>query len=173
MATKDSRPVDWNQTLALVDWAEALVQRNRPADAATPTRPILAAWRHPLVEQFGKEGYNVLSEFEAALAGDAFKDACQIIGSVNAQQAAGLLPNAKDPALLVSLPGAVTLAMQDHPELRRAMQAEFGPLGQLRLRQAIAADDTAAVQALTTQFYGTTAATDAQNLARRPSAGAR
>jgi outer membrane protein assembly factor BamB len=158
---ENSRLPEREQTMAWADWAEALAQRNRPTEQAQHGLVIPATWRHPLVVQFGKEGYNVLAELEAALAGGAFKDACQIISSVTAQQAIGLLPNSQDPALLVSLPGAVALAMHDHTPLRQTMQDQFGPLGQLRLRQAIGDDDPEAVEALTIQFYGTRAAADA------------
>ena len=44
------------------------------------------------------------------------------------------------------------------PELREAMRKHFGELGQLRRREAVAADDPAAVEAITFQFPGTEAA---------------
>lgn len=147
--------------MRIVDWGDALAARNLPQDDGAPRANIPSSWRHPLVEQLGKEGFNVLAELDAALAGEAYKDACQIITSVTPQQAAGLLPNEHDAELLVSLPGAVALAMRDRPALRRTMQDDFGPLGQLRLRQAIDADDRASVAAVTTQFYGTPAAAEA------------
>jgi hypothetical protein len=150
----------------LVDYAAAQAERRRnvpdgviPTPAQTTFKP---EWRHPLIEQFGKEGYNVLAELETALQEKAYSDACRIITGVTAVQAIGLLPNAADSDLLVSLPGAVALAMRDHAELRNVMQREHGALAQLRLRQATADGDVDAVQALTTQFYGTVAAAQAQ-----------
>ncbi|HEX3658686.1 MAG TPA: PQQ-binding-like beta-propeller repeat protein [Pirellulales bacterium] len=151
------RKADRSQPAQLVDWAQALVRRNRPTKDE-PAGTIPSSWRHPLIEQLGKEGFNILAELDAALAGGSYKDACQLISSVTPREATGLLPNSSDPALLVSLPGAVALAMRDHPPLLATMQAEFAPLGQLRLRQATAADDVAGVEAVTIQFYGTTAA---------------
>lgn len=152
--------------MTLVDWAAATAERRRPAPegatAVAPQTVLKSEWRHPLIEQFGKEGYNVLAELEIALAERAYVDACRIITSVTAVQAVGLLPNAGDADLLVSLPGAVALAMRDHPELRTVMQREYGDLAQLRLRQASNEGDVAAVQALTTQFFGTVAAAEAQ-----------
>jgi hypothetical protein len=154
------KTADRQQAAQLADWAAALVRRNRPTKGESGGA-IPAAWRHPLIEQLGKEGFNILAELDAALAGSSYKDACQLISSVTPREAIGLLPNSSDPALLVSLPGAVALAMRDHPPLREAMQAEFAPLGQLRLRQATAADDVDGVEAVTIQFYGTTAARQA------------
>ena len=51
--------------------------------------------------------------------------------------------------------------MREHPALRRTMRDEFGPLADLRLKQAMANGDIHTVQAVTTQFYGTAAATQA------------
>ncbi|MCE9604532.1 MAG: PQQ-like beta-propeller repeat protein, partial [Planctomycetia bacterium] len=150
----------------LVDYAAAQAERRRSVpEGVLPTPPqatFKPEWRHPLIEQFGKEGYNVLAELETALQEKAYSDACRIITGVTAVQAVGLLPNAADSDLLVSLPGAVALAMRDHAELRNVMQREYGALAQLRLRQAAADGDVDAVQALTTQFYGTVAAAQAQ-----------
>lgn len=152
--------------MELVDWAAAQAERRRTTPEgqlpAAPQFVFKPEWRHPLIEQFGKEGYNVLAELETALQEKAYPDACRIITGVTAAQAVGLLPNAADADLLVSLPGAVALAMRTHPELRAAMQRDYGDLAQLRFRQASAEGDVDAVEALTTQFYGTTAAAEAQ-----------
>lgn len=152
--------------MELVDWAAALAERRRSVpEGQLPVAPQTAfkpEWRHPLIEQFGKEGYNVLAELEIALQEKAYADACRIITGVTAVQAVGLLPNAADGDLLVSLPGAVALAMRTHPELRAVMQREYGELAQLRFRQASADGEVDAVEALTTQFYGTAAAAEAQ-----------
>ncbi|HEX4147732.1 MAG TPA: PQQ-binding-like beta-propeller repeat protein, partial [Pirellulales bacterium] len=159
-STARHKPADRQQAAQLVDWAAALVRRNRPTKGE-PGGAIPPSWRHPLIEQLGKEGFNVLAELDAALAGNSYQEACKLISSVTPREATGLLPNSADPALLVSLPGAVALAMRDHPALRETMQSEFAPLGQLRLRQATAADDVDGVEAVTIQFYGTTAARQA------------
>jgi len=157
----DNRGGQWPQTMQLADWADALAERNRPDPHATEPRSISVAWRHPLVEQLAKEGYNTLAEFEAAVNGEAYKDACKIVTSLTPRQIAGLLPLQHDPALLVSLPRAIALALEDRPALLRTMQEEFAPVGQLRLRQSIDAADSNAVQALTAQFPGTAPAADA------------
>jgi outer membrane protein assembly factor BamB len=152
---------DLDATGKLIFWADSLARRNLPAEPGASAMAIPSTWRHPLIEQLGKEGFNILAEFDAALAGEAYRDACQIISSASAQEALGLLPNAKDSRLLVSLPGAVALAMREHPALRRTMRDEFGPLADLRLKQAMANGDIHTVQAVTTQFFGTAAATQA------------
>lgn len=162
----DRRQPPRESIMTLVDWAAAQAERRRSVpEGMIPIPPqtvFKTEWRHPLIEQFGKEGYNVLAELETALQEKAYSDACRIITGVTAAQAVGLLPNAADSDLLVSLPGAVALAMRDHAELRNVMQREYGALAQLRLRQATADGDVDAVQALTTQFYGTIAAAQAQ-----------
>ena len=35
--------------------------------------------RHPLVEEVSKEGYNIMAEFEAAVANKSYRDACELI----------------------------------------------------------------------------------------------
>lgn len=144
---------------ALVEWTRALASRHaaeRPSVTA-----MRSEWRHPLVEVLSKEGYNILAEFNAALDGEAYGDACQIISSADPQGALGLLPDAKDTRLLVSLPAAVSLAMREYPKLRQAMNEQFGARGQLRVRQAIGEGNLLALEAATMQFCGTEAAAEA------------
>lgn len=151
----------------LFDWGASAAAQALPASEREPLALSGQRWRHPLLSQLNKEGYNVMAEFEAALAGQAWEDACQIIAAAGAADddgrsaALGLLPDAKEPGLLVSLPRAVELAMRDHPELPQTMQNRFGQIGQLRARQAMAAGDPDAVEAATVQFYGTEAAAEA------------
>ncbi len=117
---------------------------------------------HPLIVRLGKEGYNTISEFRAALSGKAYREACQIVSASADTGALGLVDDAADRRLLVSLPVAVELAMQDSPALRRAMQEHFDSLGQLRLKQAMAAGNATAVEAIAVQFCGTEAAAEAR-----------
>ena len=102
-----------------------------------------------------------MAEFEAALAGDAFADACRIITSAGRSGMAGLLPDSKDPDLLVSLPRAIALAMREHPELQQTMREQFGDVGQIRVREAMTKADVEAVEAATVRFFGTQAAAEA------------
>jgi outer membrane protein assembly factor BamB len=150
---------------SFVELAEAGVQRfgTEAKPAPRPSTPGVetVSWRHPLIEQLSKEGYNVLAEFEAALAGDSFKDACQIVAAASASGSLGLLPDARDRRLLVSLPRAVSQAMREYPQLQKTMISQFGPLGRIRVRQAIADGNTIGIQAATLQFTGTEAAAEA------------
>lgn len=150
---------------SFVELAEAGVQRfgNEAKPAPRPSVPgvEVASWRHPLIEQLSKEGYNVLAEFEAALAGDSFKDACQIVAAASGSGALGLLPDARDRRLLVSLPRAVSQAMREYPSLQKTMISQFGPIGRIRVRQAIAEGNATGIQSATLQFTGTEAAAEA------------
>ncbi len=145
----------------IVDWVQALATRADPQLARRYGLTPSAEWRSPVVERLSKEGYNVLAEFEAALSGEAYEDACQIITAAETQGGLGLLPDSRDRRLLVSLASAVALAMRDHPALKETMQNKFAALGQLRVRQAIAEDNVPAVTAATVQFFGSAAATTA------------
>lgn len=157
---RDGDSASWSEQVKhLVFWAEAQATGQLPKDAE-PTVVGPSPWRHPLVVTSTREGYNIFAEFSAALEGQTYREACQILSSAAQTGSLGLLPD-KDQRLWVSLPVAVALAMRENPPLRQAMQEGFGPLGELRFKKAAAEGDEAAVAAVALQFYGTTAASDA------------
>ena len=123
-------------------------------------KTTLAPIRHPLAQTVSKEAYNVMAEFQAAISGRAFQDACQVISSSATSDLLGLLPDREDDRLMVSFPNAVALAMNQYPELRSSMNEKFGAIGQLRVRQAIENGDADTIEAATVQFFGTVAAAE-------------
>lgn len=146
----------------VVDWAEAYAARLLPGvQRGEGATPIPAAWRHPLVVELNKEGFNTLAEVQVALSEEAFGDACQIISSAKPQLALGLLPDSRDSRLLVSFPQAVSGSMRDYPALRRTMVEQYARLGRLRVQQSIAESNLVNVRAATVQFFGTEAAAEA------------
>ncbi|MCA9068496.1 MAG: PQQ-binding-like beta-propeller repeat protein, partial [Planctomycetaceae bacterium] len=150
----------------LLDWAHAVAHQHAPNQTESradwiPRFSRSRQWQHPLVTQLSKEGYNVMAEFEAALTGEAYEDACRIITSAGRAGMAGLLPDSKDPDLLVSLPRAIAIAMREHPELQQTMRDRFGDVGRVRVREAMTRADVDAVEAATVRFYGTQAAAEA------------
>lgn len=144
-----------------LDWSDAIAAHRQSAKAIGEPSGMVAGWKHPLVIQLSKEGYNVLSEFESALASKSYEDACQLIGAAGSGGILGLLPDAKDPQLLVSMPRAIALAMRDHPDLLTAMRGRNGKLGLLRVRQAMETGDEELLSAATVQYFGTEAAAEA------------
>ncbi len=139
-------------------WAE-IVARRRLRLPASPRLPTFdRQWRHPLVAESTKEAYNVMAEFESALAAGAFEDACRIVSATDEQGIVGMLPDSKDRSLLVSLPRAVRSAMQDHPQLKETMRESFGPVAEIRVQRAVNAGDEEAVRAATVRYLGTSAA---------------
>jgi outer membrane protein assembly factor BamB len=137
---------------------DQLIKRGlREATAAS-----MLPFRPPLVERIDKETFNALSEFDAALSAEAYRDACQLITNLGQSAASGVVPASRDDALWVSLPVAVELALRNTPPLRAAMESHVGELGSLRINQAVADGDAAAVRAATIQFRGTRPATEAQ-----------
>ena len=155
-----------------VEWTEGIARLNQQRDAEPGTEvsdapPILDRWQQPLVWDMSKEAYNLIAEFHSALQSEAWKDACQIIGTASAEGAKlaadedvllGLLPDWKEPSLLISLPVAIALAVKDYRGLRDVMREELGPRGMLRMRQLIERCDADAVRQSTLQYYGTPAA---------------
>jgi outer membrane protein assembly factor BamB len=132
-----------------------------PADKLPVPPGVPLRWQHPLVEQLSREGYNILAELDATLDAQAYREACQVISTSLEREGVGLLPDHKDPRLWTSLPLAIESTMQEHPVLRQTMQDDFSTLGEFRVRQGIAAGDSAAVGTAALQFYGTDAAADA------------
>jgi len=126
------------------------------------------SWQHPLIEQISKDGFSLIAEFEASLQGEAYDDACQTAMTADPQAALGLLPWAKDPQLSLTFPTAVALAMQTHPGMRQMMLDKFAAPGLVRVRQAKATGDVAALRAATVHLVGTQAASEAQPLLGRP-----
>jgi outer membrane protein assembly factor BamB len=144
----------------LVDWAESLARRATGSAISETSRPQ-ESWRELLAPQLGKEAYASLTELTAAVESEAWDDAARLIASLTPQSAPGVAPSAGDKNLLTSMPIAVKLALETHPPLRQALEEKFGPLAKLRLSQATAAGDAAAVELATVQFAGTPAAAEA------------
>lgn len=160
----------WSQVDPLyptLAWAElrshaGLDTESQDARMARPRRwkTTLMPERHPLAQPVSKEAYNVMAEFQAAVDGAAFQDACQVISSAGSAHLIGLLPDSEDAQLLVSFPNAVSMAMDRYPQLRQQMNERFGAVGRLRVRAAIENGDYRQVESATIQFFGTPAAAE-------------
>lgn len=155
-------PVDKADSLSKqARWVRAIAVENAPQLDDGQGAVIPSSWRHPLALQWNKEAYNVRAELQSALTGQTYEDACRIVMSINVNDGPGLLPDMEDRQLFVSLPTAVAAAMQVHPEFGKLMTEKFGPLGVIRVRQAIQSGDIRGVQSATLQFFGTEAAAEA------------
>ncbi|MGE5192556.1 MAG: PQQ-binding-like beta-propeller repeat protein [Deltaproteobacteria bacterium] len=145
----------------LVEWAGANAERvladKRRQNGERPAAVLFDA-QHPLTVSLSKEGFNTLAELEATLGDQSYRDACQIILGVKPDLVLGVLPDGRDPRLLLSLPQAVDTAMRDYPGLRQTMVEQYGTLGRLRLQQALADASPQLLQALAVQFFGTPSA---------------
>lgn len=147
-------------TWHVVEWAEAQAAIRAPEHRAS-RRPISPLWQDGLAEHLSKEGYNTLTELHAALEGQAYREAAQIMGTAAQNTELGLLPDRRDPRLTVSLPLAFQQAIEEHPALRAEMEESFGAVGSVRLSEAAVAGDAERIAAITIQLYGTTAAASA------------
>jgi outer membrane protein assembly factor BamB len=138
-----------------------------PAQDLAPTRAELPVVRGKgvrrglLVEAYGKEAYNALTELKAAIESEAWEDAARLVTGLDPAQAPGIAPWIDDAALAVSLPVAAQLAHEKYPQLRQALGEQFAVLAKLRLAQAVRASDAAAIELATAQFAGTPAAAEA------------
>ncbi len=146
----------------LVEWAELIAARRLgTAGGSLTLSRVRPEWQHPLVEELHKDTYNVLAELQAILESDAYDDAAQMIATMEGQHLPGVAPSTGDRQLLVSLPAAIRLAWEEHPGLGDVMNAQYGPVAQLRVKQAIAAGNVKALELITVQFGATEAAADA------------
>jgi len=153
---RDGEQPPWSEHAEyLLNWAENLAARHGPprdgGQAAPGPAPIVT---DPLQDRISKEGFTTISELRAALASRSYRDACQIIVATAGGEKLGLLPDGADPRLSTSFPLAIESALRDDPALRQAVEEQFGRVGQLRLNQATAAGDAAAVAAVAAQFAG-------------------
>lgn len=147
-----ARVAKWSKALAI----EHLQQKSSATDDVMPV-----GWRHPLVMSVNKEAYNVHAELQSALDGGALADACRIVAALQPQALSGLLPQRDDPHLFVALDVALQLAVESSPEFGDALRNQLSPLGELQVRQAMAAANATALETAAVQFWGTPAASSA------------
>ncbi len=138
-----------------VRWGKALSLEALGRAAATIGDVLPIGWRHPLQLPVNKEAYNVHAELQSALESGSYADACRIVESLQPQGLNGLLPDARDPDLMVSLDVALQLATEQAPEFRERLKSELTPTGQLHVRQAIAEADATAIEGATLRYWGT------------------
>ena len=142
---------------AFFNWASALAQ----ARAEGKPSLLAAEWRHPLIVAPSKESLSVEAELNAALDGEDFKDACRLFDAAAADGEVDLLTDRRDPRLFMSLPVVVATAMRDEPRLLETMRQDRERIAGLRVLEATAGGNEAAVEATTVQFHGTLAAAKA------------
>lgn len=145
----------------MLGWSHAIVGQFVPRKGDAARAAPSYNWRHPLVVDLSKEGYNVMTELDSALRAKVYNDACQIIAAAGSSDMLGLLPNKDDARLVIPFHTAVAWAMHEHPKLAGAMKDRLGSVAALRVRRAIENSDVESVKAATVQYYGTTAAAEA------------
>lgn len=121
--------------------------------------PAQFVWRHPLATEPGREGATVAAELEAALAAGAYDDAARLTATL--ADLTGLVPATADPNRFLPPAAFVAEAASRHPDLVKTLAERFGPAGLIRVRQAAAAGDEAALAEAAVRFFGTPAASEA------------
>jgi outer membrane protein assembly factor BamB len=146
----------------LVDWLQAQALRQLPGGAAGDSRTLVKeGWRPPLVEELSKDIYNATTELQSLLDSEAWDEAARSVTALDSQRSTGVSPYLLDRNLLVSLPTAVRLTLEDYPQVASALRENLSSLGRLRVGQATASGDAATVRLATVQFAGTDAAAEA------------
>ena len=140
----------------LVQWAQAVAAAQLPKSRdAKPAVARPALGRHPLIENPTREGFGIASQLRASLENQDYREAAQVITSMTNYERLGLLPDWSDPWLLTSLPAMAAATARDRPALAKSIQEVAAAVGQLRLRQAVAGGNPAAVEAVAYEFPGT------------------
>jgi outer membrane protein assembly factor BamB len=146
----------------LVDWLQSQALRQLPGGSAGDSRILVKeGWRPPLVEELSKDIYNATTELQSLLDSEAWDDAARAVTALDCQSPAGVSPYLQDRNLLVSLPTAVRLTLEDYPQVATSLRENLSSLGRLRVGQATASGDAATVRLATVQFAGTEAAAEA------------
>ncbi len=127
----------------------------KPVDVAAPDA------LHPLIQEWNKEGYNFWTELKTNLDQKAYADAAVLVFHTLPQVARGLMPDYRDPDLLLPFATMIGLVMRDYPLLCESLTGQFGKLGRLRLHAAIAAGNVSQIESLAVQFAGTDVACEA------------
>jgi hypothetical protein len=157
---------EYGDTMRLVDWAaaqgESLQTSNPAGSSGAWVQPLHRGSRHPLVEPFSRDEFNILSEFQSAVAAGSFKDACEIVVSLKPTSDAAIISEGDDADLFVSLRTAIAAAMRDNTDLRETMIAEFGRVAQVELSQAVRDNNVPAIESIPLRFPATSASADAE-----------
>jgi len=146
----------------MIGWARHQAGGGDSARGPAVAGNVPVAYRHPLLENVGKESYNLVSEVDAAISRGEYRHACRLVTEFADPQGWGLVRDSRDPRLLVDLPIEIELAVQRDPKLPAAMQEHFGQLGLLRVRGAIGLGDQQAVESAAWRFFGSHAAAEAR-----------
>ena len=119
---------------ALLAVVSALVVLTAPpavGQQAVPDAAAPDAW-HPLIQEWNKEGYNFWTELKTSLDQKAYADAAVLVFHTLPQVDRGLMPDYRDPDLLLPLATMIGLVVRDNPLLRESLSGQFGKLGRLR-----------------------------------------
>lgn len=143
----------------LVEWSQWLANANSDSRLVAQPRD---SWRELLVEDLSKEAYNVMTELRAVLDGDAGDDAARLIAAVRPEAAVGVAPSIQDPALLTTVPVAIRLVLQEHPQIREKLADHYAATSELRISQAIRGGDVRAIELASVQFADLPAAAAAE-----------
>ncbi len=152
---------DEERTLAHIsDWASGVLGWEGMPFGYMP-KGAVGATRSLAVPQISRDGYTVLADVQAAVHGQALKDAGQIILAQTDPWGFGIIPDSLDRRLLTAFPTAVRLMFYRNPALQNTMGELFGPVGRIRLQEAMRNSDHRTVEAVASMFHGTQLAVEA------------
>lgn len=137
------------------DWAEAHAYLALGGRFKSEPVRFYNRWRHPLVYEVNKEGFNDLIDIETALAGKSYVEAGRLIAKIEPAGPRTLLPNSADPQWLTSWQTTLDVALRAHPELKNTMREQFAPEARLRLHRALNDEDAGALEQMTLNYPGT------------------
>jgi outer membrane protein assembly factor BamB len=151
-------PGDQEPLRRLLEWAEAELGAARAAPDGRSVAADEMRWRPPVSVAINREAYNTISELQSAADERLLRDAAAVLAASPVVRGDGLVPDAADAQLFASYAASVRLLMQRYPQLRQEIQARFGQVDQLRVREVMNQGDAPAIEAICVQYFGTPAA---------------
>jgi outer membrane protein assembly factor BamB len=127
----------------------------RPLKRAARRRATAVDMTRAVNPMLSRAASNILSELESALESKEYADAARVLVGCDPPRDNGLVAAPDDAQLFVSFQTALALLMLEHRGLRDAMAGQIGPADKLKIEQALAQGDAAAVEALPVQYCGT------------------
>ncbi len=167
-----SRLIFWHQTIRwrqpwpqgeeplrrLVEWTLSELGGVRAGPNGHKSIAVEDGWQHGLTVSVNRDAFSAVSDLEAAAGDRLYSDAAQVLAGNAVAPGAGLVPDAADVQLFTSYQTAVKLLFERCPPLQREVAARFKAADELRVREAIAQADQAAMERFVVQYYGTPAA---------------
>ncbi|MCE9555677.1 MAG: PQQ-binding-like beta-propeller repeat protein [Planctomycetes bacterium] len=149
-----------DESASAAQWALEQVAQQRRGNAAAASG-LAAGGSNPLAIETSKAQRMFMEDLLGAVRGGQWPHASQMITHLEPAGRLEMFADPKDPMVWVTPATQISALLEEYPLLAAQMKKSFADKGRLRVRFAIADNDTNKVMHAATQFAGTSAATEA------------